>query len=86
MKNNDIRYEYVKSMKLAGILMQKGFRILAIKKDKYNPEFDVYCFRQTRELTNEILNFIENENGGKENGIDNKNREDNAIKKSAKIL
>ena len=85
MKNNDIRYEYVKSMKLAGILMQKGFRILAIKKDKYNPEFDVYCFRQTRELTNEILNFIENENGGKENGIVNKNSEDNVIKKSVKI-
>jgi hypothetical protein len=76
MKNNDIKYEYVKSMKLAGILMQKGFRILAIKKDKYNPVFDVYCFRQTRELTNEILNFIENENGGKENGINNKKSKD----------
>ena len=78
MKNNDIRYEYVKSMKLAGILMQKGFRILAIKKDKYNPEFDVYCFRQTRELTNEIFNFIENENGGKENGINNEKCEDDS--------
>ncbi len=47
-----MRYEYVKSMKLAGILMQKGFRILAIEKDKTNPDFDVYVFRQTKELTN----------------------------------
>lgn len=66
-----VHYEYVKSMKLAGILMQKGFRILAIKTDKYNPEFDVYCFRQTRELTNAILEFIENENGGNKYGINN---------------
>lgn len=84
--SDKVHYEYVKSMKLAGILMQKGFRILAIKKDKYNPEFDVYCFRQTRELTNTILEFIENENGGNKNGIDNKNCKDKAFKKSAKTL
>ena len=67
--SDKVHYEYVKSMKLAGILMQKGFRILAIKKDKYNPEFDVYCFRQTKELTNAILKHIDSKNGG--NNVNN---------------
>ena len=31
--SDKVHYEYVKSMKLAEILMQKDFRILAIKKD-----------------------------------------------------
>ena len=67
-----IKYEYVKSMKLAAKLMLKGFRILKIQPDKYKPEFDVYCFRQTRELTKAIFDIIESENGGNNNGVDNK--------------
>lgn len=59
MKNNDIKYEYVKSMKLAAQLMLLGFRILDIQPNKSNPEFDVYCFRQTKELTKAIFQLIE---------------------------
>lgn len=59
----DIKYEYVKSMKLAAILMLQGFRILSVRKDKYNPSFDVYCFRQTKELTKAIFSYINHENG-----------------------
>lgn len=59
----DIKYEYVKSMKLAALLMLQGFRILGIKKDKFNPSFDVYCFRQTDELTKAIFSYINKENG-----------------------
>lgn len=54
-----IHYEYVKSMKLAAQLMLLGFRILEIKPNKKNPKFDVYCFRQTEELTKAIFQLIE---------------------------
>lgn len=81
-----IHYEYVKSMKLAALLMLQGFRILKIKKDKYNPEFDVYCFRQTRELTEAIFNYIEKENGGNKNGINNYNCKNNTHKKELQSI
>lgn len=54
-----IQYEYVKSMKLAAQLMLLGFRILDIQPNKKNPKFDVYCFRQTPELTKAIFQLIE---------------------------
>ena len=62
--SDKVHYEYIKSMKLAALLMLDGFRILDIQKDKYKPEFDVYCFRQTKELTNAILKHIDSKNGG----------------------
>ena len=66
--NEKIKYEYVKSMKLAALLMLQGFRILGVQKDKHNPRFDVYCFRQTEELTKAILSFANKKNGGKNYG------------------
>lgn len=75
MKKETIKYEYIKSMKLAAYLMLQGFRILDIQKDKSKPEFDVYCFRQTKELTNAVFKYISNKNGGNINGAYNKDSE-----------
>lgn len=44
-----MRYEYVKSMRLAGLLMQQGFKIYAVQKDKFNPAYDVYFFIENPE-------------------------------------
>ena len=57
--SDKVHYEYVKSMKLAAKLMLLGFRILEIQPNKQNPKFDVYCFRQTPELTKAIFQLIE---------------------------
>lgn len=63
-----IHYEYIRSMKTAAQLMLKGFRLLAIQPSKKNPEFDVYCFRQTPELTKALFKLIDLQNGGNKNG------------------
>lgn len=68
----EFKKEYVKSMKLAAHLMLAGFRILEVRKDRFNPSFDVYVFKSSEELTKEMMKFIE-ENGGNKNGIINKN-------------
>ena len=62
----EIKYEYVKSMKLAGELMKRGFRILQVRKDKFNPAFDVYVFKKSDELCDTMVSII-NEVGGKDN-------------------
>ena len=68
-----MRYEYVKSMRLAGTLMMNGFKIYGIQKDKYNSNYDVYLFRGSDELSRAIMKFIDGENGGNKNGDYNKN-------------
>lgn len=68
----EFKKEYVKSMKLAAYLMLAGFRILEVRKDRFNPSFDVYVFKSSDELTKEMMKIIE-ENGGKINGDNNKN-------------
>lgn len=53
-----IKYEYVKSMRLAGYLMQQGFRILKITQNTQFQDKDVYVFEQSKELSNCILEYI----------------------------
>ena len=86
MDEEKIKYEYIRSMKTAALLMLKGFRLLEIQPSKKNPYFDVYCFRQTPELTNALFEIIEQQNGGNKNGINNENCKDKTFKKSAKTL
>lgn len=68
----EFKKEYVKSMKLAAYLMLAGFRILEVRKDRFNPSFDVYVFKSSDKLTKEMMKIIE-ENGGKINGDNNRN-------------
>ena len=52
------KYEYVKSLRLAGWLMLNGFRILRIN---YNLEVkgkDVYVFEQSKKLSDCIFEYI----------------------------
>lgn len=60
------KYEYVKSLRLAGWLMQNGFRILRVEPNVNFKRKDVYVFEQSDKLTKCILEYIEIR--AKENG------------------
>lgn len=52
------KYQYVFSMKLAGILMTKGFKLLRINHHLNNDTKDVYVFEQTEKIQEEIEKYI----------------------------
>lgn len=58
MNNNKSKYQYVFSMKLAGILMTKGFKILRINKHLEDNTKDVYVFEKSEEIQKEIDKYI----------------------------
>ena len=54
-----MKYEYVRTLRLAGYLMMHGFRIVKIQKNKDYPNKDVYVFEQTESFTKCMLEYIE---------------------------
>ena len=52
------KYEYVKSLRLAGWLMFNGFRILRINHNLKVKGKDVYVFEQSEELSDCIFDYI----------------------------
>lgn len=66
------KYEYVKSLKLAGWLMQRGFRILRVEPNIKFKSKDVYVFEQSDELTKYILKYIDERAKEKENADSNR--------------
>lgn len=52
------KYEYVKSLRLAGYLMMNGFRILRINHNLKVKGKDVYVFEQSEELSDCIFEYI----------------------------
>lgn len=52
------KYEYVRSLRLAGYLMMNGFRILDIHHNLKIKGKDVYVFKQTETLQKCILDYI----------------------------
>lgn len=54
----EIKYEYVRSLRLAGWLMMNGFRILRINHNLQVQGKDVYVFEQSEKLTDCIFDYI----------------------------
>lgn len=54
------KYEYVKSLRLAGWLMYHGFRILRIHHNLEVKGKDVYVFEQSEKLSDCIFEYINN--------------------------
>ena len=52
------KYEYVKSLRLAGWLMLNGFRILRINHNLEVKGKDVYVFEQSDKLSDCIFEYI----------------------------
>ena len=62
------KYEYVKSLRLAGWLMYHGFRILRINHNLEVKGKDVYVFEQSDNLSDCIFEYINKRT--KENNYD----------------
>lgn len=52
------KYQYVFSMKLAGILMTKGFKLLRVNKHLSGDGNDVYVFEWSKKIQEEIDKYI----------------------------
>ena len=52
------KYEYVKSLRLAGWLMLHGFRILRINHNLKVQGKDIYVFEQSEKLSDCIFEYI----------------------------
>lgn len=52
------KYEYVKSLRLAGYLMMNGFRILRINHNLEVEGKDIYVFEQSEKLSDCIFEYI----------------------------
>ena len=52
------KYEYVKSLRLAGYLMMHGFRILRVEQNIKIKDKDVYVFEQSDKLSECIFEYI----------------------------
>lgn len=63
----ELKYEYVKSLKLAGFLMQRGFRILRVEPNANFKEKDVYVFEQSDKLSDCIFKYIKERTKEKKN-------------------
>lgn len=66
------KYEYVKSLRLAGWLMLNGFRILRINHNLEVKGKDVYVFEQSNKLSDCIFEYINRRTKEKNYGNINK--------------
>lgn len=62
------KYEYVKSLRLAGYLMLNGFRILRINHNLEVKGKDIYVFEQSEKLSDCIFEYIDKRTKEKNNG------------------
>lgn len=66
------KYEYVKSLRLAGYLMMNGFRILRINHNLKVKGKDIYVFEQSDKLSDCIFEYINTRTKEKYYGDNNK--------------
>ena len=74
--NKEKKYEYVKSLRLAGWLMLNGFRILRINHNLEVKGKDVYVFEQSNILSDCIFEYINKRTKEKNNATFNKRSRD----------
>lgn len=74
------KYEYVKSLRLAGWLMYHGYRILRINHNLDVKGKDVYVFEQSDKLSDCILEYINRRT--EENNCVNNKRSRGSIKRT----
>lgn len=68
------KYEYVKSLRLAGWLMLHGFRILRINHNLEVKGKDVYVFEQSEKLSDCIFKYIDRRTKEKKHDFDKGSR------------
>lgn len=75
--NEQKKYEYVKSLRLAGWLMFNGFRILRINHNLKVQGKDIYVFEQSEKLSDCIFEYINKRTKEKYYGNNNKRSRSN---------
>jgi len=50
----------IKTQRLAGWLMYKGYILLRTDKDRKNPNYDIYIFKNENNIEAEIDNYVSN--------------------------
>lgn len=68
------KYEYVKSLRLAGWLMLHGFRILRINHNLEVKGKDIYVFEQSDKLSDCIFEYINKRTKDKNYDINKRSR------------
>ncbi|EPY2275465.1 hypothetical protein ACXAT3_000143 [Clostridium sporogenes] len=48
----------IKTSRLAGWLMYRGYILLRTNKDKNNPNYNIYVFRKDNGIEEEINNYV----------------------------
>ena len=76
------KYEYIKSLRLAGYLMQNGFRILRINHNLKVQGKDIYVFEQSDKLSDCIFDYINKRTKENNYGSYNKNSQSISKRKS----
>lgn len=77
------KYEYIKSLRLAGWLMMHGFRILRINHNLEVKGKDVYVFEQSDKLSDCIFEYINKRT--KENNYGNYKQNSNGQNRKEKF-
>ena len=47
MKKTEIKTKAIRSKRIAWLLRMEGFRILTVRPDRRNPQYDLYFFKAT---------------------------------------
>lgn len=45
------------NQRLAGYLMMRGFRLIAVLRNDHNPKLNVFAFEKSKDLMKEIKNY-----------------------------
>lgn len=56
MKQTEIKTKAIRSKRIAWLLRMEGFRILTVRPDRRNPQYDLYFFKATPRF--EAINLI----------------------------
>jgi hypothetical protein len=80
------KYEYVKSLRLAGYLMMNGFRILRINHNLKVKGKDIYVFEQSDKLSDCIFKYINTSTKEKYYGNNKQNNKSNTTWKEYETL
>ena len=59
MKQTEIKTKAIRSKRIAWLLRMEGFRILTVRPDRHNPQYDLYFFEVTPRFEETLKRIME---------------------------
>ena len=59
MKQTEIKTKAIRSKRVAWLLRMEGFRILTVRPDRRNPQYDLYFFKVTPRFEETVSRIME---------------------------